>query len=485
MVNSFAPTPITKPSFLNSMAEDTIEFAKPVMGIILPPPANFPILSYTPNAVSAAPKNIRIIGVIILTAGFAFTPFYKSFISGTGNIENMDLIYILFVINTGISYFYSYYRTLLISDQKKYLDVLIKTGITALFAILQIVVLYLTHNYIFYVVMQICATLLINIMASKVALKHYPYLKSKDVQKLDKETTHEIKKNVVAMIFHKVGGIIRDVTDNLLISKYIGLAVSGMYANYLMITKAVTGIITQIFAAVLSSVGNLRVTTDEKTQKEVFYNINYINFLIAAFCTCCFGVLINHFILLIADESYLLGNLVTVLLSLKFYFEIMRKTPWMFCEAAGIYWQGKSKPLVEVAVNLVLSLILLKYMGIAGIFLGTVITILLVDVTVEPYLVFKYVLNGKKRTYYLKYIIYFLITVIAYVVTSLICSFIPGVGIIPFILKAIVVVILASLILITLTIKTKEFKYTFNLAINYIKPIVDKVKNKLFKVKEV
>ena len=133
-------------------------------------------------------KTYRIIGIIILVAGFAFTPFYKSFISQTGNIENMDLIYILFVINTGISYFYSYYRTLLISDQKKYLDVLIKTGITALFAIFQIVVLYITHNYIFYVVMQILATLLINIIASRVALKQYPYLKSKDVQKLDKET---------------------------------------------------------------------------------------------------------------------------------------------------------------------------------------------------------------------------------------------------------------------------------------------------------
>lgn len=39
ILNKFAPTPVTYPSFLNSIAGDTIEFAKPVIGIIDPAPA--------------------------------------------------------------------------------------------------------------------------------------------------------------------------------------------------------------------------------------------------------------------------------------------------------------------------------------------------------------------------------------------------------------------------------------------------------------
>lgn len=150
-------------------------------------------------------KAYRIIGVIILIAGLAFTPFYKVFIKDIPqNIVNIDLIYILFVINTAVSYFYSYNRTLLISDQKKYLDTIIQSSVTAIYTIVQIVILYITHNYIYYLIAQIIGTFLINIIASLMVFKQYPYLKEKEIKQLDKEVSGEIKKNTFAMVFHKV-----------------------------------------------------------------------------------------------------------------------------------------------------------------------------------------------------------------------------------------------------------------------------------------
>ena len=425
-------------------------------------------------------KAYRIIGILIFTIGIAFMPFYRFFISEIpNNISNIDFIYLLFVINTGISYFYSYYRTLLISDQKKYLDISVQTGITSIYSIVQIVILYLTHNYIFYLLTQIVGTVLINFIASRIALKQYPYLKSKEITKLEGETLGEIKKNIFAMIFHKIGSIIRDATDNLLISKFLGLAITGMYANYSMIIKNLSNIINQVFASVLSSVGNLHVTSNEDSQRDVFYKINFMNFWIASFCACCFGALINPFILIIADESYLLGDFITALISLRFYLDIMRKTPWMFCEAAGIYWKGKMKPILEVIINLVISIILVKYIGIAGIFLGTVITILLVDVTIEPYLAFKYVFKDKIYKYYIKYVFYLLIVCITYLLTNLICLMIPGIGILSFIIKAIIAAIVINMMIIITMFKTKEFKYTFNLITKYVQIIKEKIGSKL------
>lgn len=227
------------------------------------------------------------------------------------------------------------------------------------------------------------------------------------------------------MVFHKVGGIIRDSTDNLLISKYIGVIITGIYSNYSMITKAMTTLISQMFAAVLSSVGNLHATRSKEAQKEVFYNINFINFWIASMCACCFGVLSNTFILVISNETYLLGMFTVVLVTLRFYLDIMRKTPWMFCEAAGIYWNGKTKPIWEVVVNLVVSLILVKIIGLPGIFLGTIITVILVDLPIEPFLAFKYVLNGGLAKYYIKYTIYLIVTCIMFVATYYTCSLVP------------------------------------------------------------
>lgn len=371
-------------------------------------------------------KSYRIIGGIILVAGVCFTPFYSFFINEIpDNIENLNFIYLIFVFDTAISYFNSYYRTLLISDQKKYLDMATQTAVGVVIAIVQIAVIYMTRNYIFYLFAQVIGTITANFIASRIAIKEYPYLKEKEVQKLDDGTYKEIKKNVFAMIFHKIGSIIRDTTDNLLISKYIGLAITGVYSNYQMIIKALTILIDQIFSAVLSSVGNLHVTRSEEAQKEVFYNINFINFWIASFCTCCFGALVGPFILVISNESYLMSTFITILLSFRFYLDMMRKTPWMFCEAAGIYWNGKTKPIWEMIVNLIVSLILVKTIGISGVFIGTIVTILVVDLSIEPYLAFKYVLKGGLGKYYIKYIKYFLVTVIMYAATYFACRLIP------------------------------------------------------------
>ena len=413
-------------------------------------------------------KAYRIIGSIILLGGIAFTPFYGFFINEIPDIPNLNLIYIIFVLDTAISYFYSYYRILLVSDQKKYLDTIIQTTVITIISIIQISVIAITKNYMIYLITQVIGTIATNYIASRVALRQYPYLKEKNVEKIDNDTFGEIKKNVFAMVFHKIGSIVRDATDNLFISKYIGLAISGIYSNYSMITKALTTLISQIFTAVLSSVGNLHVTADEASQKEVFYNINFINFWIASFCACCFGVLADPFILVIADESYILDIFIVILVSIRFYLDIMRKTPWMFCEAAGIYWNGKSKPIWEALVNLVISLVLVKIIGMPGIFIGTIVTILIVDLPLEPYLAFKYVLNGGISKYYIKYVMYFLIFALMFVGTYYTCSLIPGDGVIALILKGIVAVIVTNAIFVLFTFKTKEFKYAFGLVKKYV-----------------
>lgn len=418
----------------------------------------------------------RLIGIIILVVGLAFTPFYKIFIKDIPqNIVNIDLIYILFVVNTAVSYFYSYNRTLLISDQKKYLDTIVQSSVTAIYTIAQIIILYLTHNYIYYLVAQIMGTVLINLIASIIVFKKYPYLREKEVKKLNSDVSKEIKKNTLAMVFHKVGSIVRDATDNILISKFVGLAITGMYANYSMITKVLANLINQVFAAVLSSVGNLHATSSEDAQRRVFYNINFINFCIAIFCSCCFGALINPFILIIADKSYLLGYTITALISLKFYLDIMRKAPWMFCEAAGVYWQGKIKPILEVIVNLVASIVLVQFIGLAGIFIGTIITIIVVDIPMEPYLAFKYVLKEKPLKYYLKYLYYIGVTAVTYAVSVAITSVIPGDGIIMFALKGLITVAIIPIIVTIATFRTSEFKYVKDLFINFLINIKNKI----------
>ena len=97
-------------------------------------------------------KAYRLIGAFILIAGIAFTPFYSFFINEIPNLPNLNLIYLMFVADTALSYFNSYYRTLMVSDQKKYIDMSVQTGVIFVISVIQIAIIYLTHNYILYLI---------------------------------------------------------------------------------------------------------------------------------------------------------------------------------------------------------------------------------------------------------------------------------------------------------------------------------------------
>ena len=56
-----------------------------------------------------------------------------------------------------------------------------------------------------------------------------------------------IRKNIIAMVAHKIGGIVVNSTDNLLISKFVGLIYVGIYDNYYIIINALNLILLQIF----------------------------------------------------------------------------------------------------------------------------------------------------------------------------------------------------------------------------------------------
>ena len=62
-------------------------------------------------------KAYTIIGIAISILGILLTPFLGFFIKELPTIDNLRLIYILFVLNSAFSYFYSYKRSLIIADQ--------------------------------------------------------------------------------------------------------------------------------------------------------------------------------------------------------------------------------------------------------------------------------------------------------------------------------------------------------------------------------
>ncbi len=419
----------------------------------------------------------RTIGIIIFVGGLIILPFLPVLINDMPtNIPYINLIFILFVINSASSYFYSYKRALIISDQKRYIATIYRYSFYFLLNVAQIIVLLLTRNYILYLLTQIAITLLENVAISIKANKLYPYLREGNIEKLNSDTEKEIKRNVSATIIHSIGGKIINATDNIVISKYIsnGLIQVGLYSNYFLVTNALNIILAQVFSSMTASIGNLAVEEDKNKLHSIFKKVFFLNFWVFSFSTICLLILFNDFIELWLGSKFVFNSAIVLTIVINFYLTGMRKTVITFRDALGLYWADRYRPIIEVIINIVVSIILAKYIGIIGVFIGTIVSTLTTCFWVEPYVLYKHGLHQKVRGYFLKYAQYTIVFAIVSLITVAMSSIITTVTIGSFIIKIIICILVPNIIYYLIYRKSDEFKYYINL----IKTILQKIKNK-------
>ena len=85
----------------------------------------------------------------------------------------------------------------------------------------------------------------------------------------------KIKKNTVAMMCHKIGNVLVNSTDNLLISKFVSIVSVGLYSNYSLILINLNKIVSQIFSSMTASIGNFNVSESDEKKEKLFLCLKY------------------------------------------------------------------------------------------------------------------------------------------------------------------------------------------------------------------
>lgn len=408
-------------------------------------------------------KVYTIIGIAVLLIGLSLTPFLGLIIKDIPkNVPHLSLIYILFVIHSASSYFFVYKKFLIDSDQKGYITSRIIFTFSTLLSIIQIILLVTTKNYILFLLSSIILVIIQNIYISSKANKLYPFIKNKTDEKLEKEDMEGIKKNVSSLFIYKVGTVIMNGTDNIIISKFIGLIIVGFYSNYVLIINSITTVLNQIFNAITSSIGNLVVTTNKKRSKEVYDNLNFANFWLYALFGVCIIVLINPFINIWIGKKYVMGFSIVFLLVLNFYVLGMQSVTNSFRNAYGLFWIAKYRPIIMVIINIVISVVLVQFIGIEGVLIGTLVSRLVTTAWLDPYIVHKYGFEISPKSYYIDYLKYLVIFIAISIIFNYFVSMITINNIFILILIAILVVISVNVILVLLFFKTSEFNYFYD-----------------------
>lgn len=403
-------------------------------------------------------KAYRLIACLIGGIGLVLTPFLPYLIKDCPDLDGLYVIYLLYLANSVSSYLFTYKTSLFQAEQKLYVCTFWKCIFSTLKDIVQVILLFLTGNFFLYLIVQIPFTLMANLFLSRKAEKQYPFLKEKNYPPLSGEERRTLMKNTFAMFNHRIGATILGSTDNVIISRLVGLTAVAINDNYVLITNTINMVMDKVFSALTASVGNLNATESSETSYKVFKVLHFAGFWFYTFCTICLFLLLNPFIELAFGEKYLFPFPVVTMICLNFYVVGIRKIPLIFKESMGLLWQDRFKPLIEAGINLVISIIGVYCMGITGVFLGTFISMVTTSLWVEPYVLFKHGLKRSWREFWWKNAAYFLTFLVTIALTYFVGALYDGPLLYVFIYRLVICIFFPNILLFLLFHRWEEFR---------------------------
>lgn len=410
-------------------------------------------------------KNVyTTIAVCVLAIGLAFYPFLGTIV----NVEeipsdvSLTAVYFLFLLNSVSSYLFVYKQSLLSADQQEHKVVLFQIAVTMTGYIVRLLVLFLSANYVLVLAIDIVVTLLMNYLFSLwITRKYRSAFEVKS--RLPVEERKEIYKNTRGLMAHKIGLVVVTSTDNIVISKFVSLAAVGLYSNYGTLISAVTKVGVSLINGMLPSIANFTATANKDETYDMLKHVMFINLWLASWTTVCLFSLLNPFITVWLDESYLLSYAVVATVCFQHYMQTSRLAANNFLYSAGLFMRDKIRPLIEATINLLVSIVLAKKYGIIGVFIGTVVSGLLTYYWREPYLLFKHHLCRSSIGYWWIQAKWGILTIALCIGMYWLFSLLPG-GLGWLLVRFALAATLPNLVILLLNAGSGELKYFVNFA---------------------
>ena len=361
------------------------------------------------SILSAAKKYFNKIAVVILVFGIILSFFIMFFIKETSFSHlYIQICFILYVLASVNSYFVAARFTLYEANQELYVSSSINYTLTIVKSILEIVLSMLGLGLVWLIFSFFILTVLRNFAIILLSKRRFPKL-NLNVEEKDYTFKGEVKN----LLVQKIGNVVFENIDVILISKFLGSVSVVMYTAYFQLENMIRLIVKRISASALPSVGNLLVTEKEKSN-EIFNELNSMLFYIANVICIPFVIVISYFVNLWYGSKYVVSEFSSICFILVLYINIIVMVLEVFIKADGKFALIKRSTIYQAIVNLVLSLILIKPFGISGILFATIFSFLTGNFIFYPRIIYKEILKDKVLNYYKEVIKFVFCTLICY-----------------------------------------------------------------------
>ena len=362
----------------------------------------------------------RIIGTIILTIGLLLMPFLRYLIKGNVPADvNLYVLYAVYLANTVSSYFlFAYKGSVLTAYQRSDVDSKINVVVVLTQYAIQIVAILVFKSFYIYILCLPVATIATNILRYLAVKKMYPNLVPKG--EVPEQQKKDITKKVKALIGTKLNTVVLNASDNIVMSAFLGLTVIAIYNNYYYIMSALTGFLGICYTSMTAGLGNSLATETKVKNYNDFLKFSFINAWLVGWCAICLVCMYQPFMFIWTGEDLMFPFYMVLLIAVYFYLYLMRKIPVIYKDAGGIWWEDRFRPYVCMVVNLVSNIITVQLIGVAGIVISTILS-LLISIPWENYTIFKYIFHTSPKEYYKKMAVYIVLTIGAGLVTRFAC----------------------------------------------------------------
>lgn len=413
-------------------------------------------------------KCYRVIGICVLVCGLVLLPFLSYLIKGELPSDiNIYILYLMYLGQTYISYnLFAYKNALLGAHQRN--DITSKLGliVNTCNLLSQMIILVITRNYYLYIGTGMLFGIFNNLLQAFIVNRLYPQYKCRG--KLAPEIVQDLKKRVLGLMSSKIGGIVINSADNIVISAFLGLAVVGWYNNYYYIMSSIIGFLDIILWSLTAGIGNSIITESVEKNYRDFKKFNFIYQWIVSWCAVCLLCLYQP-TMSVWNPKGMFPFYIVCLLVFRFYAGRCVQITFAYKDAMGLWWEDRWRPIISAVVNLVVNIILVNWIGIAGVIISTFICSVFISTPWGNIILFNNYFKTGLKKYFLNLGYNYLITFLICAGCLYVCNLISVEGVLCILVRAIICCILPNVLLALLYCKTVEFSDAKEFVVNIIK----------------
>ena len=409
----------------------------------------------------------RVIGLVIFILGLLLIPSLRFLIKDYDNLAtlgiNATLVFLLYLMQSVASYLFFAYKSVVVRIyQKEYILNLVSYIIIIATNAAQIAVLLIWKNFVAYVALFLVFAVLQNFIYAIITQRLFPKLFIKEKDSLSWAEIKNLIKDCGALFVYKVNGVVIKASNNLILSAFIGLSIVGLYSNYLLFYMTIRTVFAQLYKAVKASMGNLYATSNVEQQYFFFEITNYITAILYGTAAVGIAVVADELISVWIGNDFIIARPFALLIGIEIFFVGINSNLGQIRSITGVFRQMWYRPLMGIVINLVVSIVLVQFIGIYGVIIGTISAQILTNFMIDPSVIHKHAFQNYKPVskYYVKNITYMMVLLVVGFFDWWLCSvLLPGKGWISVVLHSAICAITVPAVFLLVYWKKPELQY--------------------------